>query len=91
MKLFDKYDFTVPLAELKRVINKAKKSKANADVIIVSKLMPLLFTCDKMASLGSQDIKPCGTDKTKPPLNPRQLTALKGTVDVFHISTSGKI
>ena len=87
MKLFDK----VPLADLKRVIKKARKSKANAHGIIISKVMPLLFSQEEMASSGGQGIKPSGSDKTKPPLDPRKLAALKGTVDIFHLSTSNII
>ena len=79
----------VPVAKFKRIIKKARKWKANVHGIIISKLMPLLFSQEEMASSGGQGIKPSGSDKMKPPLNPRQLTALKGIVDVFHISTSG--
>ena len=78
----EKYEYTVAVSSLRKIIKKAKRDKKNAHGYIVGKLMPLLFSRQEMAGSRGQGLKPSYKDKdsTKPVLNLRKMTALKGNV-----------
>ena len=76
----DKYQYMVPVKALRNILKKAKAPTINANLHIVGKLLPLVFSIEELANSRGQGIKPSvkDPDNHKQALHVDRLAAIKG-------------